>query len=487
MLKNLKKFSILFLTSIFLFSSVEANWITKKSDKSKEVIKEEKKQKSKWIKHKEKEIKKNKEEFKKNKKKISSDVKKWITKKSKKDIYIESVKTLPKAEFYLTAQNTDKDKIIYGYFNFLNIDKELSRSNGDKIFIKGKSFINDGKTICNIGIDVDVSSERYLGILNGNCNNKAKFNGVVDVSNPSNKNHKSEGLLTSSNGEKYIFELFGKKNKAVKNFAMLKSNSQTLSVDKTNSQPLIASPKVNINPTGKYYALLIGNSNYTHWSSLKSPINDVNQIGKILKNDYNFTKVITVKDSNRENIFNALENINSITTDKDYVLIYYSGHGSKVKTSVKTEAYWIPINGKKKFDSNWVNIKDVENYLQDNQAYHMAVMVDSCFFPNLTKGGSKNDGDVKKNLYTKLFNKKSRVILAAGLNEEVADTVGTNSISVFAKTFINALNNNTSIIPLRDIANDIINAHVSLDQTPDRRTYKNWGHNGGSFMFVKKK
>ena len=117
----------------------------------------------------------------------------------------------------------------------------------------------------------------------------------------------------------------------------------------------------------------------------------------------------------------------------------------------------------------------------------MAVMVDSCFFPNLTKGGSKNDGDVKKNLYTKLFNKKSRVILAAGLNEEVADTVGTNSISVFAKTFINALNNNTSIIPLRDIANDIINAHVSLDQTPDRRTYKNWGHNGGSFMFVKKK
>ena len=54
---------------------------------------------------------------------------------------------------------------------------------------------------------------------------------------------------------------------------MLKSNSQTLSADKTNSQPLIASPKVNINPTGKYYALLIGNSNYTHWSSLKSPIN----------------------------------------------------------------------------------------------------------------------------------------------------------------------------------------------------------------------
>ena len=69
MLKNVKKISVLLLTSIFLFSSVEANWITKKSDKPKEVIKEEKKQKSKWIKLKKKEIKKNKEEFKKEEKK----------------------------------------------------------------------------------------------------------------------------------------------------------------------------------------------------------------------------------------------------------------------------------------------------------------------------------------------------------------------------------------------------------------------------------
>ena len=61
MIKNFKKLSILLFTSIFLFSSVEANWITKKSDKSKEIIKQEKKQKSEWIKLKKKEIKKNKE------------------------------------------------------------------------------------------------------------------------------------------------------------------------------------------------------------------------------------------------------------------------------------------------------------------------------------------------------------------------------------------------------------------------------------------
>ena len=69
MLKNCKKISILLFTSIFLFSSVEANWITKKSDKSKEVVKEEKKQKSKWIKLKKKKSKKIKKNLKKKKKK----------------------------------------------------------------------------------------------------------------------------------------------------------------------------------------------------------------------------------------------------------------------------------------------------------------------------------------------------------------------------------------------------------------------------------
>mgnify|MGYP001400741029 CR=1 FL=1 len=69
MFKNYTKISILLLTSIFLFSSVEANWITKKNDKPKEVIKEEKKQKSEWIKLKKKKLKKIKKIIKKKKKK----------------------------------------------------------------------------------------------------------------------------------------------------------------------------------------------------------------------------------------------------------------------------------------------------------------------------------------------------------------------------------------------------------------------------------
>ena len=71
MFKIAKAISILFLASILLFSSAEAaDWITKKSDKSKETIKKEKKEKSEWIKLKKLKdklkLKKKKKEVKKN-------------------------------------------------------------------------------------------------------------------------------------------------------------------------------------------------------------------------------------------------------------------------------------------------------------------------------------------------------------------------------------------------------------------------------------
>ena len=146
MIKNFKKLSILLFTSIFLFSSVEANWITKKSDKSKEIIKQEKKQKSEWIKLKKKEIKKNKEDYKKKEKNISKAVKSWITKKTKKDKFLE-INSLPNSQIYFTAY-ADDGRIFYGY---INDDKKSEKINfqGSSIYkiSKGKGFIQNNKTI----------------------------------------------------------------------------------------------------------------------------------------------------------------------------------------------------------------------------------------------------------------------------------------------------------------------------------------------------
>lgn len=472
MLKNVKKISVLLLTSIFLFSSVEANWITIKSDKSKEVIKEEKKQKSKWIKLKKKEIKKNKEEFKKEEKKITSEVKSWITKKSKNK-FINSVNDLPKGAIYFTGSNDTRSIIFYGY---VIVDKESELVDGFYKTSKGVSFFGDGKTTCQIGSTVLIVDQGELtSRVSGNCTNGLKFAGKT-----SQTNNTGWGQAKSSDGkEKLNFE-----------FNINKTEIAKLYKNYTIEDKLIARPhpnktkvKISLKPNGKYYALLIGNSNYVKWSSLKSPKNDVNEIGKILKNKYNFEKVTTLIDGNKSQMFKAFKELSKITTDKDYVLIYYSGHGD----IISTQRYWIPVNGSLEDGlGDWINLSDIEVYLKDKiPAWHMAIISDSCYFGVDTKGNN-NYKTNKSVSFQKLLDKRARIVISSGFNEPVADT-SDDKHSLFALSIIQSLKNNNNAIKLGEIFTDMELAHSSLQQQPNVDKIKGWGHGGGDFIFISKK
>ena len=65
-----------------------------------------------------------------------------------------------------------------------------------------------------------------------------------------------------------------------------------------------------------------------------------------------------------------------MTTDNDYVLIYYAGHGE----IIEDRSFWIPSDAEKEFGfGDWINI-GLEVYLEKKiPAHHLAVMVDSCF------------------------------------------------------------------------------------------------------------
>ena len=149
MLKIAKTVGVFFLTGIFLFSSSEANWITKKSEKSKEIIKEEKKEKSKWIQIKKKEEKKNKEEYKKKEKNISKEIRKWITKKTKKDEFL-NFNELPNSQIYFTALGSD-GRVLYGYINDDKNSKSVNHKGSSFYQISiGKGYFLNSKITCNI-------------------------------------------------------------------------------------------------------------------------------------------------------------------------------------------------------------------------------------------------------------------------------------------------------------------------------------------------
>ncbi len=83
--------------------------------------------------------------------------------------------------------------------------------------------------------------------------------------------------------------------------------------------------------------------------------------------------------------------------------------------------------------------------------------------------------------------KQARVALVSGGLEPVADTGGGGN-SPFARAFIQALSENTSVIDGTRLFSQIRRpVMVSANQTPQYSDVRNAGHDGGDFLFVRKR
>src|SRR5688500_7405921 len=94
---------------------------------------------------------------------------------------------------------------------------------------------------------------------------------------------------------------------------------------------------------GRYYALVIGNQNYRRIEPLVTPINDARRAAQVLKDDYGFT-VTVVDDADDVAMLRALNDLNGILKPEDNLLIYYAGHGSRLRTGNRETGYWLPVN-----------------------------------------------------------------------------------------------------------------------------------------------
>ena len=458
------------LLGLITFAQSETSWI-KKKDKTETVKKVEKEKTSSWIKK--KEVKENKKKFNEKNKNISKDVKSWITKKSK-DKYI-SFENLPlNSEFYFIAKNEDTGESIYGYINSKK-DKFFEYSNFYKNS-EGFGFINDGKTICKIGSEINaVVKNKIYGEVHVNCG-KLRFNGDFAQSQG-----EGSGTLKSKKGEVIRFDLYKDLNQASISFA-----KQNKLIARAHASPNVSNKGLNLKPKGKYYALLIGNSNYINWESLKSPKNDVKEIGKVLESQYNF-EVMTIIDGTEKDIMKGFKKLSKMTTPDDYVLVYYSGHGDNVTLGNISKSYWIPVDGSKESGlGDWISTDEISNYvLEQIPNHHIVVMSDSCYFAMTTKGNQ--DLNDKTNLsYEKLLKRRAMLVIQSGSNEPVEDSVD-NKHSVFGKSFIRSLKDNNGVIRMRDIISEIELSHAGMRQQPIWDRLKGWGDTGGDFLFIAKK
>ena len=234
---------------------------------------------------------------------------------------------------------------------------------------------------------------------------------------------------------------------------------------------------------GNYHALLIGINNYQKIEKLKTPIHDIQVLDQILRKDYGF-KTRLLQDPTRAEILTALNNFRNTLKQQDNILIYYAGHGWL--DIAGDEGYWFPVDATPKNEINWISNTSITSTIRAMKAKHIMVVADSCYSGKLTRGLhiTLNTPDY----YSQMARKKARVVLSSGGMEPVADRGGKGGHSVFASAFLKALKENRGIMDGTELFNKIRRPVVlNTDQTPEYADIRKAGHEGGDFLFIRRK
>ena len=232
---------------------------------------------------------------------------------------------------------------------------------------------------------------------------------------------------------------------------------------------------------GRYHALVIGNDSYAHLPKLKTARNDAKAVAALLEKDYGFS-VTLLLDAGRAQIIENLDALTEKLGAEDNLVIYYAGHGWLEQDSAR--GYWLPIDAQPNRRANWISNTTLTDTLSSLRAKHVMVIADSCFSGALVRGA--NVGLRAGDYWRRMAAKWTRVAMVSGGLEPVAD--GTDSHSPFAKALIGALQSNASVMDGTQLFEKVRRpVMLAAKQTPQYSDVRQAGHDGGDFLFVRRK
>ena len=206
----------------------------------------------------------------------------------------------------------------------------------------------------------------------------------------------------------------------------------------------------------------------------------------MLREAYGFKTRLLVN-ATRTEIIDSLASYRERLKFDDNFLVYYAGRG--VLDDVTQRGYWLPADARKDSPSNWISTGDVTAMVQAIRAKHVMVVADSVYSGTLLRGvqAPLKTADERLAWIERLLSKRSRTALVSGGLAPVPGSGG-DGHSVFAKTFLEALRRADGIIEGQRLF-DAIKQPVVLDtdQAPQYSDIRRAGHDGGDFLFVKKR
>jgi hypothetical protein len=235
---------------------------------------------------------------------------------------------------------------------------------------------------------------------------------------------------------------------------------------------------------GKKHILGIGINEYQNWTHLNNAVRDMENIVQILTTQYDFSsqKTLTNTAATRDNIEEELYQLTneSVLSENDYLLIYYSGHGHLDHNGM---GYWVPFNAKKDRISSYLSNSRIRELISVIKCRHILLISDSCFSGSFFADGTRGAAEDLAEEYEK---RVSRWAFCSGRHDETVSDGALGSNSPFASAIIEELQINTRpklhIVRLADKVTEATRANYP--QMPDANPIQNAGHRGGQFVFT---
>ncbi len=241
---------------------------------------------------------------------------------------------------------------------------------------------------------------------------------------------------------------------------------------------------------GRYYALVIGNGDYTYLDKLATSVSDAQRVGEVLRNRYGF-QVKMVTNGDDASLLRALNQMNSELTPEDNLLIYYTGWGNRRESGNYEVGYWLPVNSEPPPDDTyWVPTSQISSHLARLPAKRIMVVADSSFAGLLADNPAfllaSSAAQLNSEAYVSLrFPNRARLLMTSGKDCPLPATDNARS-SVFADAFIEVLQSNDAVLTAPALYLDMIEKLESRqpELAPEFKAIKRAGDEVGDFFFV---
>jgi uncharacterized protein len=244
-------------------------------------------------------------------------------------------------------------------------------------------------------------------------------------------------------------------------------------------------------PEARYHALLIANQAYRHWPRLHNPVNDAQDLKRMLEQRYGFQATL-LADATRRDLFVAFNALRARLKPEDRLVVFYAGHGDIEESTGR--GYWVPVDGERDNRSNWVSVVDVTDQINALGVRQVLVIADSCYSGTMARSALPvADADLVGERHWEALRSiaqlRARVALTSGGLEPVVDG-GAGRNSLFASSLLDVLDAVQEPIETRRLF-EALSARFSLRaqrlkvaQKPQYAPIRFAGHEAGDFVFV---